>query len=187
MNQQIIDAANKYRGSIELAAILAFIQTETGGQGFDPVTNKITIRFEPTWFKKEAPGAPSGLWSNGTDGQEGEWRAFDDAFSKNPDAAMKSTSIGLGQIMGFNFQRLGYSSVGAMWDDAKTGIERQVWQIVQFINTDKQLLAALQAKDWHTVATLYNGAGFMDIDQKYNRVPYDKTMSQYYSQYNHTT
>jgi hypothetical protein len=84
MNKQITDSANKYRGDIELASILAFIQTETGGQGFDPKTGKIIIQFEPIWFKKEAPYAPSGLWSlNGVERQAAEWKAFNDAFAKN--------------------------------------------------------------------------------------------------------
>ena len=181
MNKQIIDAINLYRGDIELASVQAFIQTETGGQGFDPTTGKITIQFEPVWFRKQASYAPSGLWSlNGVERQATEWKSFNDAFSKNANAAMESTSIGLGQIMGLHWKRLGYASVGAMWDDAKKGIARQVWQIIRFIQTDARLLAALKAKDWNTVASIYNGSGYKTLAVKYGREPYDITMSKNY-------
>ncbi len=184
MDKQIIDSANKYRGDIELASVLAFIETETGGQGFDPTTGKIIIQFEPVWFKRESPYAPSGIWSlNGVERQAGEWKAFNDAFSKDANAAMEATSIGLGQIMGFHYQRLGYSTVGAMWDDAKTGIDRQVMQIIRFIKTDSRLLAALKGKDWDTVASIYNGSGYKRLAAKYGRETYDITMAKNYEHY----
>ena len=47
------------------------------------------IQFEPAWFKKLAPYAPSGKWSvNKVDVQSQEWKAFNDAFAKNPDKSI---------------------------------------------------------------------------------------------------
>lgn len=182
MDQNIIKECKKY--SLDTASLLAFISVETGGQGFDKNTHKITIQFEPVWFKKQAPYAPSGLWSvNKVEVQSKEWSAFNDAYAKNPDAAMKSTSIGLGQLMGFHYQRLGYKTVGDMWDDAKKGISRQVWQLVKFIETDNRLKIALMNQDWHTVATIYNGAGYKQLALKYNRVPYDEAMKSAYEKF----
>jgi hypothetical protein len=187
MNQQIITSANRYRGSIELAAMLAFIETETGGLGFDPATGKIIIQFEPAWFKRKAPYAPSGLWSlNGVERQAAEWKAFNDAFAKNANAAMEATSIGLGQIMGLHFQRLGFKSAGEMWDDAKLGIDRQVRQMALFIQTDRNLLIALQSKNWDKVADLYNGAKYKELAKKWGREPYDITMAKNYAKYEKT-
>lgn len=169
---------------LDWAAIAAFIAVETGGQGFDPTTGKIIIQFEPVWFKRKAPFAPSGLWSvNSVDVQAKEWAAFNDAFKKDPNAAMLSTSIGLGQIMGFHWQRLGYSSVGAMWDDAKKGVERQIWQICKFIATDSKLQNAIEIQDWEAVASIYNGSGFRELAKKYKRVPYDESMAIQYDNY----
>lgn len=166
---------------LDWAVVAAFISVETGGKGFDQTTGKIIIQFEPVWFRRKAPFAPSGLWSvNRVDVQAKEWPAFNDAFRKDPNAAMVSTSIGLGQIMGFHFARLGYASVGAMWDDAKRGLDRQIWQICKFIATDSRLKAAIVSKDWTTVATIYNGAGFRELAKKYNRVPYDQSMKHEY-------
>ena len=172
------------RSEIEYAALMAFIQTETGGKGFDTTTGKIIIQFEPVWFRKKAPFAPSGKWTlNGVERQAKEWKAFNEAFRYNSVAAMESTSIGLGQVMGFHYARLGYKSVGQMWDDAKKGLDRQVWQMAQFILTDARLLKALREKNWHKVATYYNGAKYRELAKKWGITPYDETMEQEYLKY----
>lgn len=182
MDKEIIDICKKQ--NIEAASLLAFISVETGGKGFDDKTGKILIQFEPAWFKKKAPYAPSGIWSvNKVDVQRKEWMAFNDAYKKNPDAAMQSTSIGLGQIMGFHYKKLGYNSVGEMWDDAKKGIEEQIGQMVKFINSYPNLLNALKNHDWTKVATIYNGRGFMDLAKKYHRTPYDEAMKIAYNRF----
>ena len=182
MNKNIIDICKHQ--DIDARTLLAFISVETGGKGFDDRTGKIIIQFEPSWFKKEAPYAPSGLWSvNKVDVQAKEWLAFNDAFRKNPSAAMESTSIGLGQIMGFQYKRLGYKSVNEMWDDAKKGILQQVGQIVKFIKTDKNLELALKNKNWSEVAKLYNGSGYKELAKKYNRLPYDQSMQIAYDKF----
>lgn len=170
--------------SLEEAALLAFIEVESGGQGFNAGTGKIVIQFEPVWMKRLAPYSPSGKWSvNKVDVQSKEWEAFSDAFGKDPDAAMKATSIGLGQIMGFHFSRLGYKTVGAMWDDAKKSLERQIWQIAQFIKTDAQLYKALKDKNWHIVALIYNGKGYKDLAKRIGREPYNISLEKAYKKY----
>ena len=168
----------------EPAALAAFIEVESGGKGFDDKTGKILIQFEPIWMKRLAPYTPSGAWSvNKVDVQSKEWIAFNDAFPKNPNKAMEATSIGLGQIMGFHYKRLGIATVGAMCDDAKKGLERQVWQIAKFIETDKNLQTALKIGDWHKVATIYNGSGYKEIARKYGREPYNLSMAKAYGKY----
>ena len=84
----------------------------------------------------------------------------------NPTAAMESTSVGLGQIMGFHWKRLGYGSVGEMWDHAKTGVEGQLDQIIKFLTSDSRLRASIERKDWHTVASIYNGAWLQSFSQE---------------------
>ena len=168
---------------IESAAVAAFIEVETGGIGFSD-NGKLIIQFEPAWFKKLDPYAPSGLWSvNRVEVQSKEWEAFNAAFKQNKSAAMEATSIGLGQIMGFHYKRLGYNTVGEMWEDAKQGIERQIWQICKFIATDIKLQSALKAHDWDGVATIYNGSGYKALAAKYHRMPYDKSMEIAYRKY----
>lgn len=170
-----------HRIGVDSEALAAFVEVESGGRAFDKDTGKIIIQFEPAWFKKKAPYAPSGKWSvNGVEKQAREWIAFNDAFAKDPDAAMESTSIGLGQVMGFNYKRLGYATVGEMWDDAKRGEDRQIFQMAEFIRTDAVLLRALERKDWHTVAVRYNGAKYREMAKKWGREPYDVSMKKAY-------
>lgn len=174
------------RIGVEKEALLAFVEVESGGKGFAP-NGRLIIQFEPVWFRRNAPYAPSGLWSqNKVERQSKEWIAFNDAFHIDADAAMKSTSIGLGQVMGFNYARLGYKSVGEMWDDAKRGEDRQIFQMAEFIRTDNRLISALKNKNWHLVATYYNGAGYMKIAKKYGREPYNISMEKAYLKHKQT-
>lgn len=185
MNKEIIQLTKKVSAKFgfNIAVLLAFIEVETGGKGFN-TDGKIMIQFEPSWFKKNAPFAPSGLWSvNKVDVQNKEWLAFNDAFSKSSDGAMKSTSIGLGQIMGFHFERLGFKTVGAMWDHAKESLENQIWQIAKFIDTAPKLKQAILDKDWFTIASIYNGTGFIALARKYRREPYNISMKKAYEKY----
>ena len=170
--------------NLDWAAVISFIEVETGGRGFDEKTGKIIIQFEPSWFKKKAPYAPSGLWSvNKVDVQSREWEAFNDAFQKDSDAAMQSASIGLGQIMGFHYERLGYNNVGEMWNDAKKGIDRQIWQILQFIETDKRLKTAIKIHAWSMATDIYNGLGSRELAIKNGWIPYEEKLKTAYVKY----
>ena len=160
------------------ASLGAFIEIESGGSGFAKDTGKILIQFEPHWFKRKVPYAPSGAWSvNKVDVQSKEWIAFNNAFSINPTGAMESTSIVLGQIMGFHFKRLGFKSVDEFWDFNKKSLRNQVWCIAKFIATDSNLLTAIKVLNWHKVAVLYNGAGYKELAKKYGREPYNISLA----------
>lgn len=183
--KDIVSIAIKDSGTkIEFSVLMAFIAVESGGRGFDEKTGKLLIQFEPHWFKKKAPYAPSGNWSvNKVDRQEAEYKAFSEAFRIDSIAAMESTSIGLPQIMGFHWERLGYSSVGAMWDDFKKSETHQVKALIKFIETDKRLMKAILEKDWHMVAMIYNGAGYARLALKYGREPYNLSMQREYEKW----
>ena len=107
--------------------------------------------------------------------QTGEWLAFNDAFSINPDAAMQSTSIGLMQVMGFHYKKLGFATVGAMWDHGKESEANQVDLGLRFIKAagNEKLFNALKNKDWATFAFYYNGA-------QYKKFNYDTRMADAY-------
>lgn len=178
--EQITAIANSI--GLDYASLMAFISVESGGKGF--INGKIVIQFEPVWFKKKAPFAPSGKWSiNKVENQAKEWIAFNNAFSISPDAAMQATSIGLGQIMGFHYKRLGYKSVGEMWDSFKASEYNQVLGIAKFIKTDPGLFNALKGKNWHMVAVKYNGSEYKELAKKYNREPYNISMEKAFVKY----
>lgn len=169
---------------LEAAMIKSFVEVETGGKGFDEKNGKLIIQFEPAWFRRNEPYAPSGKWSvNGVERQEKEWIAFNDAWKINPVSAMLSTSIGLGQIMGFNFNKIGYKAVGDMWDEAKKGEELQVYQLCKYISYDSNLKTAMKDHDFTKIATIYNGSEFKEMAKKWGRESYDISLRKAYEKY----
>lgn len=152
---------------VDYASLMAFISVESGGLGFSADTGKITIQFEPAWFKKYVKNRNSkdaAKWAiidaNKVEGQATEWKVFNAAFSIDPQAAMLSTSIGMMQVMGFNHAKTGHSKVDKMWDAFKTGEYEQVRGAAMFIKNTPALHAALKAKDWAKVAYYYNGSNY---------------------------
>lgn len=145
---------------IAVSKVKSIDEVESSGKGFDPKTGKIMIQFEPHYFKRISK-LISGLWaSNKVDVQLKEWEAFNDAFKRNPNAAMESTSFGRMQVMGVHWKRLGFKSVHEMWDFAKVSERNQLWLGLKFIQTDKVLFRAVQIWDTKEVAYRYNGKNY---------------------------
>jgi len=163
----------------------AIMEVEALNGGFDKKTGKILIQFEPHLFKRLFPRwmyFKSKIWvSNKVDVQSKEWLAFNEAFATNPDKAMESTSIGLPQILGLHYKRLGYKSVGEMWNHFKESEYNQVLGLIKFIQTDKNLRYAVslmldektRMKGCTIFATYYNGSGFKKLALKLRVLPYD--------------
>lgn len=150
---------------IEYAALMAVITVESSGVGFNPPTGKLIIRFEPTWFKRLKADwqkdTQHTTWQNtGVGNQAAQWLAFNNAFASDPDDAMKSTSVGMMQVMGFHYRELGFTTVGAMWDYAKVSEANQVDLGLRFIKSIPALLIALKVKNWKTFAYYYNGENY---------------------------
>lgn len=155
--------------SVPIKSIEKVLTVESGGKGFDEETGKIIIQFEPSWFKRKSPYTPSGLWSlNGVERQAEEWRAFNDAFKSDRESAMESTSIGLMQVMGFNFKAIGFESVGEMWDYAKKSEYNQLRLGILFIKLNAKMFKAFKdlniIENCEIFAFYYNGEKF----RKYN-------------------
>ena len=143
------------------------IAVESGGFGFDKKTGKIIIQFEPHWFKRLFLKWSSNLnaWQNNkVEGQLQEWKAFNDAFSKNPKAAMEATSIGLPQIMGVQWKSVCFSAGGEFWAYMKESEDNQVLAMVKFIKLNKKMYKALVDSDWNTFAYYYNGAQYENFN-----------------------
>jgi hypothetical protein len=150
---------------LEYAALMAVITVESGGVGFNPPTGKIIIRFEPHWFKQLYVDwrAQLGDWINNTAGdQTDEWVQFDNAFSIAPNSAMRATSWGMMQVMGFNHEAVGFATVGEMVDFAKVNEANQVALGLRFIKSQPVLLTALQTKNWALFALHYNGEDYAE-------------------------
>lgn len=175
-NEEIHVIAKEF--DLTFSQVKAVIGVESGGKGFDDVTGKILIQFEPHWFKRKSPYTPSGKWSvNKVDVQSKEWEAFNDAFAKNQNAAMESTSIGMMQVMGFHFKLLGFKTVGDMWNYAKESEANQVRLGMRFIKSNYKMYKALKSGIWWQFAYYYNGS-------EYKKFKYDIRLKKEYDKWN---
>lgn len=75
-------------------------------------------------------------------------------------AALESTSWGAFQIMGYHWQRLGYTNVQEFVAAMNANESQQLEAFVRFIETDQALHKALKAKKWVTFAEFYNGPAY---------------------------
>lgn len=94
--------------------------------------------------------------------QAREWAAL--ALAKQAvgeEAAIRSSSFGLGQLLGRHHKALGYRTAAAMLEDAERGETAQIDQMLRFIEVDRAgaMLRALQAGELLQFAIYYNGAG----------------------------
>lgn len=93
-----------------------------------------------------------------------EWRVFDFARNLDEEAAMKSISMGLAQIMGFNYDKVGYRSVKEMFDNMSSGAKSQLDAFFLGLsnknnNSGKPCLDALKTNNYVAFAGCYNAAG----------------------------
>ncbi|MBH3411439.1 N-acetylmuramidase domain-containing protein [Pseudomonas putida] len=75
-------------------------------------------------------------------------------------AALESSSWGGFQVMGYHWQRLGYSSVHDFVAAMNRSEADHLEAFVRYIEADANLLKALKAQKWATVAKLYNGPNY---------------------------
>ena len=147
--------------SLDTAAVMAVVEVESSGVGFNPLTGKMIIRFEPSWFRrlsKQANATLAEAWNTTPfSNQNAQYIKYNNAFSIDPKAAMQSTSIGLMQVMGFHQAELGFDTVQAFWDFGKQSEDNQLELGLRFIKSIPALYAALKDKNWAAFAYHYNG------------------------------
>jgi hypothetical protein len=167
----------------------AVIFVESKGDGFGP-DNKMTIRFEACDFynfwgkyhKKEFNdhfycskdtieniddkyrNSSNEQFINYHDNHYREWNAFQIARNLNETSALNSISMGLSQVMGFNYHKLGYNSVKEMFDKLSSSVKAQIDSFFSSTtykdNNDKlSCLDNLKTDDYIAFAGCYNGSG----------------------------
>ncbi len=168
LTRQIITEANA--AGIDPAALLSVLEVESNGRFFARVRGKTEplIRFEGHYFDRRLDEATrvvaraAGLSSPiagkipNPGSQEQRWDMLDRACSLSPNAALESTSWGVGQVMGAHWKTLGYPSVEAFVIEARSGAPGQIKLLARFIDKNG-LVAVLNARDWATFARRYNG------------------------------
>jgi hypothetical protein len=151
-------------GEDELHAV---IDVEARGSGFDSL-GRIAMLFEPHIFYRElGPGAKrdkavaQGLaypsWKRKYPSDS--YLRLRAAMKIDEEAALRSASWGLGQIMGFNAEMIGYGSARAMVEDFVDDEEHHLEAMVSYI-VAAGLDDELRAHDWRGFARGYNGPGY---------------------------
>jgi hypothetical protein len=154
---------------VESAAFRAVIAVEAAGSGFDKAGRPKALFERHHFFKhlKDAPGLQAQAVAEGLaypkwgekpypKGSDAVYAEIERACAIDQDAALLSTSWGLGQIMGSNFKMVGCSSVEAMVEEAVESEAGQLRQMAAFIRS-AGLLDELVNKDWAKFARGYNG------------------------------
>lgn len=162
----------------DVPALKAVLEVEAAGSGFRR-SGWPTLKPEPHVFSRETGGAfdashpqvsrasfaaARSLWSRNPEA------LFRDMNTLNAEAAMRSTSWGLGQVMGFNHALAGCESVQQLVKEARESEAKQLGHMTSFIRSTR-LDGHLRAHDWARFARGYNGASFRvnDYDGKLAR------------------
>jgi len=167
---------------IDVGAAVAVLCVESGGNGFSP-NGKLLIRFEnhvfnlfwgktnssefqksfrfnseTTWKDHQFRIPGDSNWIDVHANQENEWKAFEVAYKINRDAAMKSVSLGLPQVMGFNFAMIGYDEIGKMFENFKKDIRYHLFALFDFCKVKTKRIEYLKNLDFTAFANEYNGS-----------------------------
>jgi SH3-like domain-containing protein len=170
------------QAGIDPAVGVAVLSIESGGKGFG-ADRRLLIRFEvhvfndqwgksnkalfdqyfqfgaqQVWTGHKWRPSVNDAWRDPHISQSGEWDVLSFASTLNDTAAKKSISMGLAQIMGFNHQMIGYSTVQTMFNAFAAGERYQIAGFFEFLKS-ANAIPALKAKDFKAFATIYNGTG----------------------------
>lgn len=152
-------------GAPELWAILA---VETRGCGFLP-DRRPMILFERHIFSKETggrfnishPDISNPSWGGYGQGGAAQYHRLSRAIALDRKAALRSTSWGIGQIMGFNAENAGYGNVDEMVK-AMTVSENEHLKALKDEILHNKLDAALRCHNWANFARGYNGPAYAE-------------------------
>lgn len=153
----------------DVAAVRAVVTVESNGSGFLP-DGRPKILFEAHLFSKFTnhkydktnPNISSPTWNKSLyKGGAAEWDRLEEARALNEEAALKSASWGLFQIMGFNYQTAGFASVQEYVAAMKESEGAQLMAFVNFVKSQK-LDVHLRAKNWAGFAARYNGPNYRE-------------------------
>lgn len=149
----------------------AVMEVETRGGGFDH-HGRPRMLFEPHVFYRQLDGADraraeaAGLaypkWGERPYPSD-SYPRLRRAMEINEEAALRSASWGLGQVMGFNHRMVGYDSAADMVADFLDDEETHLEAMVEFI-VAAGLDDDLRREDWAGFARGYNGAGYAQHD-----------------------
>jgi hypothetical protein len=152
-----VEAANSL--GIPVEVIQTIESVESGGR-------PSAIRFEPHLFLRHKPSLCCDIpFTRGPKGfsvtrSETDQSAFEHAFELDPEAAVKSTSWGLYQVLGSHLLKAYGGSpqlgVDSFYADP---LEASYKLLVSWFKGNRRALAAARERDWAELARRYNGPG----------------------------
>jgi hypothetical protein len=147
----IFSQAQAYGLPVETALAVFFVES---GTAYDPRTGLVIIRFEPAVFRRKTGEEVS--FSRG--GQSDEWQNLTRAYEVEAEAALWSTSYGLPQLMGFNWQVTRQQSLTDMVLAFQNSCVEQVAGFFGFVENNG-LVRFIKNADWREFTRRYNGPG----------------------------
>lgn len=158
---------------IDPATILALAEIESGGRFFHSVNGRQepAIRFEGHYFDRRLNATTrklardAGISSpvagriRNPSSQQKRWELLARAMKFNYQAALESTSWGIGQVMGAHWQWLSYNSIDDFVKTARSGAQGQIELMLQYI-IKADLIDTLSSQDWRSFARRYNGPNY---------------------------
>lgn len=183
--QHIIDTAKSI--GVEPAALKAVAIVESAGDGYLP-DGRCKILFEGHIFWRQlvikginpkiyASKNPDILFKDRDKtkykGGPAEYNRLAVASVIHKEAALRSASWGMFQIMGFNCKQAGYVDVFEFTEAMQQSAEYQLRAVASFI-ANAGMLDSLRAKNWKEFARRYNGPAYAEnkydikLDKAYN-------------------
>jgi hypothetical protein len=150
--------------SVGVQEVWTVLSVETAGCGFLR-DRRPTILYERHIFHRLTGGRfDDGDLSDPTPGGYGaagahQYDRLSSALALDRDAAFRSTSWGLGQVLGDNFAAAAFSDVEQMVQAMSDSENAQLQAVARFILVNN-LEVALKTHDWTSFAHGYNGPGF---------------------------
>ncbi|WP_236638264.1 N-acetylmuramidase domain-containing protein [Mangrovicoccus ximenensis] len=146
--------------------IWAVLKVETRGFGY-LADRRPLILFERHIFHRLTGGKFSAAHPDisnrkpgGYKGLAAEYPRLEKAMELDREAALKSASWGLGQIMGFNHEVAGYGSAEEMVAAFVGSEDAQLAGVGKFISKNAKCLNGIKRRDWGSFAACYNGPDF---------------------------
>ncbi len=153
------------RLQVGLPEVWAVLKVETSGCGFF-ADRRPQILFERHIFHRQTQGRFDATAPDISNAEPGgylrgarEYERLAQAITLDRGAALRSASWGIGQVMGFNAQGVGFADVETMVTAMVASEDNQLQAMFRFV-TANNLDSAMQKHDWETFARGYNGPDF---------------------------
>lgn len=170
----------------DVPAIKAVAEVEAGPNGAFLDTGEPVILFEPHVFHKFTDGEFDGKripsvpekwaiisypkWQRGWYGPVSvQHKRLQFASTLDREAALKSASWGLFQIMGHNHIKCNYPELQRFINAMYRDVADHLAVFCQFIRNDVRLVDALRGHDWKTFKRIYNGSGANDYAERMSK------------------